>query len=69
MLTLREVTREWKKQKEKGVRIIAFGSSNTELHWHSLDPKIFRDKKEIARNLRMMKQFCDLPSRSSGRKE
>lgn len=36
MLTLKEITREWRKQKEKGVRVIAFGSSNTELHWHSL---------------------------------
>ena len=37
MQDLFEITRNWrKKRKEKAVRVIAFGSSNTELHWHSV---------------------------------
>ena len=36
MNNLKDLTRSWKKNPNKSVRIIAFGSSNTELHWHSL---------------------------------
>ena len=36
MNELRQLTRIWKKEPNKAIRIIAFGSSNTELHWHSL---------------------------------
>ena len=36
MKFLEELTTKWKKSPLKPVRIIAFGSSNTELHWHSL---------------------------------
>ena len=36
MQTLNELRVEWKRQKKISVRIVAFGSSNTELHWHSL---------------------------------
>ncbi|MFX1297557.1 MAG: SGNH/GDSL hydrolase family protein [Promethearchaeota archaeon] len=36
MQTLKELTRVWRKHSKRPVRIIAFGSSNTELHWHSL---------------------------------
>jgi len=33
---IENLTNSWKKNPNKPVRIIAFGSSNTELHWHSL---------------------------------
>jgi len=33
---LDQLIRNWKKEPNKPIRIIAFGSSNTELHWHSL---------------------------------
>ncbi len=33
---LKQLTRNWIKEPSKAIRIIAFGSSNTELHWHSL---------------------------------
>ena len=33
---LKQLTKNWKKEPNKPIRIIAFGSSNTELHWHSL---------------------------------
>ncbi|NVM45373.1 MAG: SGNH/GDSL hydrolase family protein [Candidatus Lokiarchaeota archaeon] len=36
MNILKQLTRNWKKEPNKAIRIIAFGSSNTELHWHSL---------------------------------
>jgi lysophospholipase L1-like esterase len=36
MNELKQLTRNWKKEPNKAIRIIAFGSSNTELHWHSL---------------------------------
>lgn len=36
MQNLNELKREWKRQKKLPVRLICFGSSNTELHWHSL---------------------------------
>jgi len=36
MIILNQVVRNWKKGEEEGIRVIAFGSSNTELHWHSL---------------------------------
>ena len=33
---LDQLIRNWKLEPNKAIRIIAFGSSNTELHWHSL---------------------------------
>ena len=36
MKIVEDLTRSWKKDPNKPIRIIAFGSSNTELHWHSL---------------------------------
>ena len=36
MNTLKNLIRSWKEEPKKTIRIIAFGSSNTELHWHSL---------------------------------
>ncbi|MHA2394594.1 MAG: SGNH/GDSL hydrolase family protein [Promethearchaeota archaeon] len=36
MLYLENVTKKWKNETHKPKRVIAFGSSNTELHWHSL---------------------------------
>ena len=36
MKTLEDLTINWKNNNQKPVRLIAFGSSNTELHWHSL---------------------------------
>lgn len=36
MISLNEIIKTWKNKQEKGKRVIAFGSSNTELHWHSL---------------------------------
>ncbi|MHA1206782.1 MAG: SGNH/GDSL hydrolase family protein, partial [Candidatus Hodarchaeales archaeon] len=44
--------------------IIACRSFNVPDPKLMLDPKIIKDKKEISRNLRMMKNFCELPSRS-----
>ena len=34
--TLQSLSDKWRKNTQKPVRVIAFGSSNTELHWHSL---------------------------------
>lgn len=36
MRILKETIKTWREHPEKAVRIVAFGSSNTELHWHSL---------------------------------
>jgi lysophospholipase L1-like esterase len=36
MSSLNAIIKTWKKNQEQGIRVIAFGSSNTELHWHSL---------------------------------
>ena len=36
MNSIDNLTKKWKKEPNKPIRIIAFGSSNTELHWHSL---------------------------------
>ena len=36
MEDLFEITKNWRKNRKEAVRIITFGSSNTELHWHSL---------------------------------
>jgi len=36
MITLEELTTKWKNNLQEPVRVIALGSSNTELHWHSL---------------------------------
>ena len=36
MQTLESLIDEWKQDRQKPIRVIAFGSSNTELHWHSL---------------------------------
>ena len=36
MSDLKELARSWKRNTTKAIRVIAFGSSNTELHWHSL---------------------------------
>jgi len=36
MNNLKDLTRSWKKNPNKSICVIAFGSSNTELHWHSL---------------------------------
>jgi len=36
MNNLKDLTRSWKKNPNKSIRVIALGSSNTELHWHSL---------------------------------
>ncbi|MHA1543265.1 MAG: SGNH/GDSL hydrolase family protein [Candidatus Hodarchaeales archaeon] len=36
MNVIENLTGSWKKNLNKPIRIIAFGSSNTELHWHSL---------------------------------
>ncbi|MHA2398920.1 MAG: SGNH/GDSL hydrolase family protein [Promethearchaeota archaeon] len=33
---LEDLTNQWKLNPQKPIRIVAFGSSNTELHWHSL---------------------------------
>ena len=35
MEKLREICVQWKNQPERSTRLIAFGSSNTELGWHS----------------------------------
>ena len=36
MQTLESLIDEWKQDRQKPIRVVAFGSSNTELHWHSL---------------------------------
>lgn len=36
MVFLKELITNWKTHPEQNKRVIAFGSSNTELHWHSL---------------------------------
>ena len=36
MITLKELTKKWRNNPQEPVRVIALGSSNTELHWHSL---------------------------------
>lgn len=36
MQSLEKITQKWRNNPEKPLRVIAFGSSNTELHWHSL---------------------------------
>jgi len=36
MITLEELTTKWRNNPQEPVRVIALGSSNTELHWHSL---------------------------------
>lgn len=36
MQTLEELRKKWQREKKTPVRIIVFGASNTELHWHSL---------------------------------
>ena len=36
MNILKQLTNNWKKEPNKPVCIVGFGSSNTELHWHSL---------------------------------
>jgi lysophospholipase L1-like esterase len=33
---LENIVNQWKKNPQKSIRLVAFGSSNTELHWHSL---------------------------------
>lgn len=35
MASLKEIIYSWKNDTSKQHRIVAFGSSNTELHWHS----------------------------------
>jgi hypothetical protein len=32
MNILNDIIKKWKNEQEKGIRVIAFGSSNTELH-------------------------------------
>ncbi|MHA1933342.1 MAG: SGNH/GDSL hydrolase family protein, partial [Promethearchaeota archaeon] len=36
MQILEGLVNEWKANQQKPIRVVAFGSSNTELHWHSL---------------------------------
>jgi len=36
MNVLKSLFNEWKSNPQKPIRVLAFGSSNTELHWHSL---------------------------------
>jgi lysophospholipase L1-like esterase len=36
MQLLESLMEEWKSNPQKPIRVVAFGSSNTELHWHSL---------------------------------
>jgi len=33
---LKSLIENWKDNPQKSIRIIVFGSNNTELHWHSL---------------------------------
>ena len=35
-MSITDIIKEWKNEQKRGYRLIAFGSSNTELHWHSL---------------------------------
>lgn len=35
MVDIKKVVQSWKEDDQKGVRVVAFGSSNTELFWHS----------------------------------
>ena len=36
MFNIHKILKSWKEHPEKQFRVLAFGSSNTELHWHSL---------------------------------
>jgi lysophospholipase L1-like esterase len=36
MQILESIMNKWKLNPQKPIRVVAFGSSNTELHWHSL---------------------------------
>jgi lysophospholipase L1-like esterase len=35
-MSVEQIIKNWRFEQERALRVIAFGSSNTELHWHSL---------------------------------